>query len=182
MHKVALIGCGRQNTEDHLDAINNSKKVTLDCVCDIKLEAAKTIGEQNSVRYYSSLETLLKERTIDFAVVALPHNEYLNAVKILAKFNVNILKEKPFATSLAEALTIKNIVESSNIKMMITLQRRFNPIYQAFLQLKDSIGEIYNIDAQYTLNINRLDEGWRSNYKTAGGVLCSTWAITLLIC
>ena len=53
--------------------------------------------------------------------------------------------------------------------MMVTLQRRFNPVYIAFTQLVGYIGDIYNIDARYTLNINRLDEGWRSKKSIAGG-------------
>ena len=50
---------------------------------------------------------------------------------------------------------------------MITLQRRFNPIFNTFLQLKNIIGKIYSIEWKYTMNIDRLDEWWGSDKSIA---------------
>jgi predicted dehydrogenase len=167
--KTAIIGCGRQNIEDHLPAVLKSKKVELDSIFDIDKEKGKQLSQKFNTLFYYDLDLLLSERQIDIAIVAVPHNEYLPIIKKLAEHKVHILKEKPLAINLTEANQIKQIVESNNIKMMITLQRRFNPIYQAFIQLVDQIGSVYNIDARYTLNINKLDEGWRSKKSIAGG-------------
>lgn len=167
--RVAIIGCGRQNIEDHLPAVLKSKKVQLDSIFDIDTVKGDQLSQTFNIPFYSNLGTLLSERQIDIAIIAVPHNEYLPIIKQLAAAKIHILKEKPFAINLEEASQIKKIVEINNIKMMITLQRRFNPIYKSFNQLADQIGTIYNIDARYTLNINRLDEGWRSQKLIAGG-------------
>ena len=52
---------------------------------------------------------------------------------------------------------------------MVTLQRRFNPIYTSFLQLADQIGTPFVVDAQYTLHTPDPSEGWRGKTAKAGG-------------
>jgi len=48
-------------------------------------------------------------------------------------------------------------------------QRRFNPIFCAFEQMRRHIGKIYSIEGKYVMNINRLDNGWRARKSAAGG-------------
>jgi len=52
---------------------------------------------------------------------------------------------------------------------MVTLQRRFNPIYTSFNQLADQVGMPFMVDAQYTLHIEDPSEGWRGKTAMAGG-------------
>ena len=52
---------------------------------------------------------------------------------------------------------------------MVTLQRRFNPIYTSFLQLADRIGTPFVVDAAYTLHTPDPSDGWRGEVATAGG-------------
>jgi predicted dehydrogenase len=52
---------------------------------------------------------------------------------------------------------------------MVSVQRKFNTIFQKFDDYKNRIGKIYSIHGHYTLNIARLDEGWRSKQELAGG-------------
>jgi len=67
---------------------------------------------------------------------------------------------------------------------MITLKRRFNYIFKTFLQLKNRIWKIYSIEWKYTMNIDRLDEWWRSKKDISWwGALIDMWyhSIDLLI-
>ena len=52
---------------------------------------------------------------------------------------------------------------------MVTLQRRFNPVYASFLQLADQIGTPFVVDARYTLHVPDPSEGWRGKTAEAGG-------------
>ncbi len=90
-------------------------------------------------------------------------------VEKLARAHIHVLKEKPFATNLEEAARIHSIVEDTGIKMLITLQRRYNPIFQAFQQLRSKIGRVFYFNSQYTLNVKDLDNGWRAHKDKAGG-------------
>lgn len=90
-------------------------------------------------------------------------------IKEAIKYKIHILKEKPFAISLEQAKEIKKMAEQNDVKIMVTLQRRFNPIYSTFFQLIDKIGTPFFIDARYTFYTNSPHEGWRGRIELAGG-------------
>lgn len=169
--KVIVIGLGKQSVEDHIPAIIESPMFELVAVQDTNQMRAQEIGEQYSVPWYTNLEDLLESasRTCDVALVAIPHNEYLPIIRALAERHIDVIKEKPFATSIDEANEMIRLSKEFNISIYVTLQRRFNPIFTTFEQLIKRIGKIYSIEAKYTMNIAQLDQGWRANYQLARG-------------
>lgn len=156
---------------DHLSAIIKSNRYDLVGVVDTDINIAKEIGDRYSVGYSDSIDSLLKKIQVkpDIAVVAIPHCEYLAAIDTLARERINIIKEKPFAISEEEAIKIINIVKQSGISLFVTLQRRFNPFFQAFRNDINKLGCVYAIEAEYAMNIARLDNGWRGSKKQSGG-------------
>ena len=166
---VVVIGLGHQSCSDHLPAIKESSRYKLIAVCDKEPEKLKSISQQYNVPGFSSIDELLKKCLPDVAIVAVPHNAYYEIIEKLAEHHIHIIKEKPFATTMEEALKLHYLIEKTGIFLGITLQRRFNPIFQTFLQLKSKIGKIYSIEGRYTMNIEHLDEGWRAAKKYAGG-------------
>ncbi len=168
---IVAIGLGKQSTEDHLPAIWESSMFNLLAVTDSDNAKVKIVSKEYSVPGYSNIDDLIEtwgEKT-DVAIIAVPHTQYLSIIKKLAKYNIDIIKEKPFAVSIKEANELKKIVNDSKISIYVTLQRRFNPIFVTYKQLMKRIGRIYSIEGRYTLNIGHLDEGWRASKKSAGG-------------
>lgn len=166
-----VIGLGKQSMEDHLPAVELSSRFNLLAVVDVNNGCLKSVVEKYKVKGYNSLEKLLSEMSVkpDVAIVAVPHNEYLPIIELLAKNKINIIKEKPFAVSIEEAKVFEELAKTNNIGLYVTLQRRFNPIFTTFNQMNKYIGTIYSIEGRYTMNIPRLDEGWRAQKETAGG-------------
>lgn len=137
---------------------------------DIDTNIAQDVAEKYNVPCASSIDNLLQK--IDnptIAIVALPHNEYLPVIRILAQRGIHIIKEKPFAISLEKARELFRLAKEHNVSIQVTLQRRYNPIFKTFCQLAKRIGTIHTIEARYTLNIKDLSEGWRSKKDLAGG-------------
>jgi predicted dehydrogenase len=168
---IIVIGLGNQATEDHLPAIRESDLFNLLAVADVDDQKTAAIAEAYSVPGYSNVESLIGEQgdKIDVALIAVPHNEYLPIIEELASHDIDVIKEKPFATSISEAKALKAIMAKNHISIYVTLQRRFNPIFFTFKQLTKRIGRIYSIEGRYTLNIGHLDEGWRASKEKAGG-------------
>jgi predicted dehydrogenase len=127
-------------------------------VVDANAERARQVAEEYSVSGYTDVDVMLKELgdTVDLAVIAVPHNEYLPIIRRLAEYKIDIIKEKPFATSIEEANELKQITAATNILIYVTLQRRINPIFLSFKQLMKRIGRVYSIEGRYTLNIGHL--------------------------
>jgi predicted dehydrogenase len=167
--RAAVIGLGKQAQEYHLPALVNSEQFKLVAVCDIESDRASKVGETYGVPAYSSAEDLLAAESFDVALLVLPHFAYLPTIKLLASSGKHVIKEKPFATSIAEARELLETLKASQVYLGVTVQRRFNPIYRAFLQLRRQIGKIYSIEGVYAMNVENPDYGWRAYKHMSGG-------------
>ena len=169
--RTIVIGLGHQSLDDHLPALNDSPMFDLIAVCDTDENKAFDIGNQYHVPAHKDLDELLDQfhGSIDVALVAVPHGSYFPIIKTLAENGIDIIKEKPFAVSFDETKKIKALVEKKQIGIRMTLQRRYNPIFQSFAQLKRRIGNVHAIEARYVMNIGKLDKDWRGSSLSAGG-------------
>lgn len=179
---IIVIGLGHQALEDHLPAIVESNKYNLVGVVDIDRDHAVGVSEKYNTEYAVSVSEMLSKLPFkpDVALIATPHSAYLEIIEELTENKINIIKEKPFATSVNEALRIIDLIKKSNVSIFVTLQRRFNPIFASVPQLIKKIGVLYAIEAKYTMNISKLDSDWRANSRIALGGHCQTWGIILL--
>lgn len=167
--KAALIGLGKQSEENYIPGIRDAQFAELIAVCDIDRQKAEKIATQLSVRGYTDYQDLFASEELDFVIVVTPHDVYRDVLEYAKKRHIHVLKEKPYARNLNEGYFFKELGEQSNIEIMTTLQRRFNPIYSTFFHIVDAIGELIFIEAKYTLTIDEPSTGWRGDKIKAGG-------------
>jgi predicted dehydrogenase len=167
--RAGVVGLGHQALEDHVPGLAGCDGADLVAVCDADPDLVGVQQEALGVPGYTDVERMLAAEGLDFVVVTVPHHAGRAVVEAAAGHGVHVLKEKPFATSLAEAQALSALCEAAGIQLMVTLQRRFNPIYTSFLQLADRIGAPFVVDAAYTLHVPDPSDGWRGEVATAGG-------------
>jgi len=167
--RTVVIGLGKQMTEDHLPAAMESDNFDVLAICDNDTEKVNKCSAEYKLEGFLDIDRMLKKIKCDVAIVAVPHNQYLPVITKLAEKEIHVIKEKPFSTCLDEAQKIHQLISGKNLFLGVILQRRFNPVFQAFHQLKKRIGKIYSIEGCYVMNISHLDEGWRSSKDLAGG-------------
>lgn len=168
--RVGVVGLGHQSLEDHIPAILASPDVELVGVSDVDKEKLKDFSKENSnIAVYDDAEKLFGSEKLDFVVIAIPHYLHTDITKKAIEHKIHVLKEKPFAMSLKEGKEIKQLAEKNNVKVSLTLQRRFNPIYSTFFQFIDKIGSPFIVDAKYTFYTDAPHEGWRGKKEFAGG-------------
>lgn len=167
--RAAVVGLGRQATDDHIPGLLASDGAVLAAICDDNTQLLADKREQYRVPGYSDFREMFAAEQLDLVVITVPHHVGRAVIEAAAEHGVHVLKEKPFGTSLHEASELAALCATSGIRLMITLQRRFNPIYTSFLQLADQIGTPFVVDAQYTLHTADPGAGWRGRTETAGG-------------
>jgi len=135
--RVGVVGLGKQALDDHIPGIAASDAADLVAVCD---DDDNVLREQGSlgVASYREFRQMITAEQLDFVVVTVPHNVGAAVVEAAAERGVHVLKEKPFATTLTEARRLAQVCSDAGIELMVTLQRRFNPIYTSFPQLADN--------------------------------------------
>ncbi|WP_245665747.1 Gfo/Idh/MocA family protein [Nocardia sienata] len=167
--RAGVVGLGRQAINDHLPALARSRHVELAAVCDEDARAVREQETMHQVPGFDDYRAMFDAETLDLVVVCVPHDVGRAVIEVAAEHQVHVLKEKPFATNLIEAIELAQLCERSGIELMVTLQRRFNPIYTSFPQLADQIGTPFLIDARYTVHVDDPSEGWRGQTAKAGG-------------
>ncbi|MEV4731943.1 Gfo/Idh/MocA family oxidoreductase [Saccharopolyspora sp. NPDC049426] len=163
-----MIGLGHQACTDHLPAVTASDHAELVAICDTDPVALASVGREYTVPSYRDAAAMFAEQNLDFVVVAVPHHAGAPIIRTAAEHGVHVLKEKPLATSLPEARALAACCAEAGIEVMVTMQRRFNPIYAAFDDLAERIGRLYHLQATYTLSVDPA-EGWRGHTRLAGG-------------
>ncbi len=173
--RIALVGLGKQAFTDHLTAVLESNIAWLEAICDIDndlLNARTAELTQRGITgfsSYQSIDAMLENAQIDIAILCLPHSRYGMAIDAFSRRGIHIIKEKPFAMSLAEAVEHDRLVSARSVKMMVAVMRRFHPVFTTFGQMRGRIGRIYAIEGRQSLNVDRLDQGWRASKVEAGG-------------
>jgi len=85
---------------------------------------------------HDSIADLLASGPVDFAIVAVPTDEHLSAVRELAGAAVHVLVEKPLATTAEQALELIDVVQATGVHGAVGHVERFNP---ALLELRDRV-------------------------------------------
>ncbi|WP_460698945.1 Gfo/Idh/MocA family protein [Nocardia thraciensis] len=167
--RAAVIGLGQQALEDHIPGLKASEGAELVAVCDDNAELTREHQYRLGVCGYTDFRDMFRQEQLDMVIITVPHHIGCAAISTAAEHCVHVLKEKPFATTLAEAHDLAQQCRTAGIQLMVTLQRRFNPIYTSFMQLADQIGTPFMVEGQYTLFVDDPSEGWRGKTATAGG-------------
>lgn len=170
---VVIIGLGHQSLHEHIPALLRRNDVRIVGACDPSPTAAANFEQLHpvlaqSIPTYTDLQELLDNTRPQLAVIAVPHDSYLDIVTELCKRNIYFLKEKPLARNLAEA---KELLSIPNFEQYgyIAAQRRYGTLYQQAKEALKHIGQPYLFNGLYRLNIESPHSGWRGQKKIAGG-------------
>jgi len=169
---IAIIGLGKQGSKCFLPNLIKSDKFNLKAVCDLSVESTNKIkNEFKSYNFnvYNDQRELYSLEKLDCVVLALPHDQYLNSLKLAALNKVNVLKEKPFARTLEESHKVLDIVKSGRIKLMVACQFRYDPLYMKIKDLLSEIGSVCLAKCWYTIPSSQPNSKWRSNDYISGG-------------
>ncbi|MFY4719472.1 Gfo/Idh/MocA family protein [Streptomyces sp. LaBMicrA B280] len=167
--RAAVIGLGHQAIEDHLPGLLGSGRAELVAICDNDPGILHDRESRFRVAAFTRADDLLDAVRPDFVIVAVPHHAGRAVIEDCARRGVHVMKEKPFATSLTEARELAEICQEGRVELMVTLQRRFDPIYTSVLGLLDQIGTPFLIDGRYTFHTDNPGAGWRGDVGQAGG-------------
>lgn len=169
----AIIGCGRIGTR-HAEHIKNNGNLV--AVCDIVPDKANALSEKYGASAYNSISDLLdKESSVDLVAICTPNGLHAeHSIEALSK-GYHVLCEKPMAISVHDCGEMIKTAESSNRRLMIVKQNRFNPPVEAVKKLIDEkkLGTIYSIQLNcfWNRNPDYYKSSWKGTLQWDGGTL-----------
>ncbi|HIY29140.1 MAG TPA: Gfo/Idh/MocA family oxidoreductase [Firmicutes bacterium] len=168
--KIGVIGVGNISNE-HIQAYLKNPNVELYAFCDINETQLKMMAEKYGVtRTFTDKDEMLALPELDAVSVCTWNSEHAPCTIAALNAGKHVLCEKPMATTVEEAIAMKEAAERNGKLLQIGFVRRFGndcEVLQDFIQ-QDFLGEIYYAKATY-LRRNGNPMGWFGDVSRSGG-------------
>jgi scyllo-inositol 2-dehydrogenase (NADP+) len=168
---VGLIGFGLAGRAFHAQVICRVEGLSLAAILQRRgYEAAEAYPGAQLVR---SLEKLLAVKEIRLVVIATPNESHFPLAQQCLASGRDVLVDKPFTTTLAEAQTLIALAKKQNRLLTVYQNRRYDGDFQTVLQLVKSgqLGRIANFEVNYDRFRPQLKSGaWREAVTPGAGI------------
>lgn len=135
---VGVIGCGRIGIV-HLGAITKAPNVRPVIVSNPTVSKAEKASKDYGVpRFTGDAMEVITDPEVDAVWICSPSQYHAEQIKACAANGKDVFCEKPIATDLAETVEAINACNEAGVKLMIGLQRRFDP---NFRRVKEAVND-----------------------------------------
>lgn len=168
--KVGIIGTGGIS-HSHISSYLNNPSVELYALCDIDEKKLKWVGEKYGIeRLYTNADEMLALPELDAVSVTTWNSEHAPCTIKALNAGKHVLCEKPMATTVEDALAMKEAADRNGKLLMIGFVRRFGEDMKMIKDFAaaDYFGDIYYTKATY-LRRNGNPMGWFGDKKRSGG-------------
>lgn len=175
MLKIAIIGTGGI-ANAHVKGYKTFPDLCrVSAVCDIYPEKAEKFSERHNLdaAIYDSYKTLIEKEQPDAVSLCLPPFIHKEICVYALKAGVNVLCEKPMASSVEECNEMLKAQKESGKLLGICHQNRFRNDIQEVKHVIDSglLGKILfsRIDSYWWRSLSYYDLWWRGTWEKEGG-------------
>ncbi|MBI4143507.1 Gfo/Idh/MocA family oxidoreductase [Candidatus Woesearchaeota archaeon] len=144
--KAAVIGIGAMG-KSHARIYSDMDSAELVAVCDKDEKAAKETARKYNARPYADYRKI--DESIDAVSVCVPTKLHKDVALFFINKGINVIVEKPVASSINEAKELINAAKNNNVKLMVGHVERFNPVIGEIKKRidNDELGKIYSISS-----------------------------------
>lgn len=125
--RVAMLSRWHVHANEYANSILQHPNAELTAVWDENSERGSIWAEELRIPYVGDLTELLARDDVDAVCVVTPTNIHREVMVSAAEAGKHIFTEKVLATTLADALAVKESVERNEIKFCISFPRRTMP-------------------------------------------------------
>ena len=132
----------------HLIAWQRDPRAEVVALCDPDLDRARARAREfNIPAVYNSIEAMLAEQVLDAVDIAAPRDTHVRLVEIAAAREVDVLCQKPLATSFDAGAALARKI-AGNVRLMVHENWRFRPWYRRLKQWLDTeaVGRLLQVD------------------------------------
>lgn len=172
--QIALVGCGRIS-KNHFDSIeSHAVSMELIGICEIIPEVLAAHVSKYKVDGYSDLEEMLKNHNIDIVSLCTPSGIHAEQTELCAKYGVNVITEKPMATTWQDGLSMVKACDDADVGLFVVKQNRHNEtlklLKRAVSQRRFGKINMVHINVFWTRPQEYYDQAeWRGTWEFDGG-------------
>jgi len=152
--KVGVVGTGKMGTQ-HARAYARSRLCELIAVADAREETARKAAAETGARFFSSAEEMVDSCQLDAVSICTNDEGHVDPALTCLESGLNVLLEKPIATSLEDADRILVGARKAGTKFMVGQIVRFEPRY-ALVKKRVEEGELGKLEAVHARRLNHV--------------------------
>jgi len=131
------VGLGNAGRDIHLPALERMERVELCGLCDLDAETGAKMSAQYGATAYQDIDEALAKCSPDLTIIGTPPGSHADFCVKAMTAGSDVLCEKPFVSSLAEADRVIEASEKTGRKIALNHEFRSMPIFQTLL---DQVG------------------------------------------
>jgi scyllo-inositol 2-dehydrogenase (NADP+) len=169
--EVGVVGFGLAGRAFHAPVISHVPGLHLAAIVQRKGEEAAQAYP--GVRIVRSFEELLAIPEIRLMVIASPNHTHYDFARRALLAGRDVLVDKPFATSIAEAVELVQLAKTQGRLLTVYQNRRFDGDFAAIRELvvQGTLGRIVNFETHYDRFRPNLKKGvWREQLGAGNGI------------
>lgn len=177
--KLGIIGSG-MIVEHLLQFIHDIEDIELVHISGTKRSEDKIVKlkeEHGFKRYSTCYNELLNDQEVDTIYVALPNHLHYEYTKLALEANKHVILEKPFTSTLEEAMELKEIAITKRLFLWEAITNQYFPNYKKIKEILPEIGNIKIIESNFSKYSSRYEAFQQGNIlpafddKKSGGSL-----------
>jgi predicted dehydrogenase len=172
MIDVGLIGFGLAGRAFHAPVIRAVPGLRLAAI--LQRSGSEAAEQYPDVRIVRSVEELLSIGSIRLIVIATPNDTHYPFARQCLAAGRDVVVDKPFTTTLAEAVALVQFAQQSGRLLTVYQNRRYDGDFQAIRQLVASgaLGRIVHFETNYDRFRPQIrPEAWREKFGPGTGIL-----------
>jgi len=161
--KAGIIGIGFIGVA-HIEALRRLGNVEVVAIADA-FEAAKKAEELNIPYGFKDYKEMIDSLELDMIHICTPNNTHYEIAMYAMAKGINVICEKPFTTSIEEAITLVKVAKEKKIISALNFHNRFYPLTNHLKQIikNGELGEVFSIHGGYVQDwlLYDTDFNWR---------------------
>ncbi len=155
--RVGVLGCGPIAQAAHFEACTKARNAALYAICDVADDLRDRMAATHApARSFSDYDAMLADPELEAVVIATSDAFHVPAALRALQAGKHVLCEKPLATSVEEAESLRVAVKASGKTLQVGHMKRFDAGLQAAKAFIDGpMGQMVALKAWYCDNTHR---------------------------
>lgn len=155
--RVGVLGCGPIAQSAHFEACTKARNAELYAICDVADDLRDRMAATHApTRSFSDYDAMLADPALEAVVIATSDAYHVSAALRALQAGKHVLSEKPLATGIEEAESLRAALRASGKTLQVGHMKRFDAGLQAAKAFIDGpMGQIVALKAWYCDNTHR---------------------------
>ncbi len=168
--RIGIMSFAHHHADAYIQNLRAIPQVDLIGVADEAAQRGERIARQHGISFFRTYEDLLTAK-LDGVIICSENSKHRYMVEMAADAGVNVLCEKPLATTVEDSLAIVNACEKADIVLMTAFPMRFStPLIEVKARLDSGdFGQIFCFNATNQGQLPTVHREWFVDETLAGG-------------